>query len=323
MNQRKIRSFVAAGTIGFIALAGCTPAETGNTVSSTTPVPAGEKYKLTATFFPLADLTARIAGEKAEVQNLVGDGEPHGFETSDPQKLARASESRAIISLGLGLDGWADDINAGEVQNYVVSGNIETHNGSGHSDEAGAGIDPHVWLSIRDTEVLAQNISDVIIGLDPDNADYYRGTTEATIKALGYRDELKTTVLSNVVTKTIVTADEALAYLANDYGLTQEGIADVADNEPGPDRIAEIEEYIIANNVHTLFVEELDSSSAINTIIADIKSQHPGYVLEQANLNALEGLSDEEIADGRDYFTVMQDNLWVLAKGLGFDDADI
>ena len=66
-----------------------------------------------------------------------------------------------------------------------------------------------------------------------------------------------------------------------------------------------VEEY----DIHVIFFEEL-----VNPEVAEAIADETGC--ETAALNPLEGISDDEIAAGQDYFTVMESNLDTLVAAL-------
>lgn len=73
--------------------------------------------------------------------------------------------------------------------------------------------------------------------------------------------------------------------------------------------MAEIAEYVKNNKVSTIFSEELVSPKVAKAI-----AEETGAKMEE--LNPLEGLSDDEIAAGEDYFSVMRSNLKKLVGAL-------
>ena len=60
----------------------------------------------------------------------------------------------------------------------------------------------------------------------------------------------------------------------------------------------------------TIFFEPLLSPRLAETVAREVGAK-------TAVLNPLEGLSEEEIAAGKDYFSVMRENLVALQKALG------
>ncbi|MBC7960340.1 MAG: zinc ABC transporter substrate-binding protein, partial [Vallitaleaceae bacterium] len=94
------------------------------------------------------------------------------------------------------------------------------------------------------------------------------------------------------------------------YGLNQVAIEGLsADFEPTPDKMVEIIEFAKANNVETIFFETLVSPKVAETIAEEVGA-------DTAVLNPIEGLNEEEMSQGADYFSIMRENLEALKKAL-------
>ena len=145
---------------------------------------------------------------------------------------------------------------------------------------------------------------------DPDNKDYYEENYKTYAAAFDKLDRKYKDTLSALPNKSIVVSHEAFGYLCDAYGLTQMGIEGLSpDSEPDPARMAEIIDYVKENHVRVIFFEELASPKVAETI-----ARETGAGIRV--LNPLEGLSDEEIKGGADYFSVMEDNLKQLEAAL-------
>ena len=81
------------------------------------------------------------------------------------------------------------------------------------------------------------------------------------------------------------------------------------DAEPSPQQLADIVKFAKDNNVKYIFFESLVSPKLSQTIATEVGAQ-------TLVLNPIEGLSDEELAQGKNYLTVMQDNLTNLQTAL-------
>ena len=100
-------------------------------------------------------------------------------------------------------------------------------------------------------------------------------------------------------------------YLADRYGLEVIPIAGLAPEvEPTPRDLEEIAELVEDRGVTTVFVEPLLSPEIGETVAREAG-------VETAVLNPLEGLTEEELARGENYLSVMRANLEALRAGLG------
>ena len=108
----------------------------------------------------------------------------------------------------------------------------------------------------------------------------------------------------------MITNHAAFGYLAAAYDLRQEAISGLSpESEPDAARIAMLAAEAQAAGVTTVFTEDLVSPEVAESLAAEAG-------LETAVLSPLEGLTDEQIAAGEDYLSVMRRNLEVLRDGL-------
>ena len=112
MHKNSFKTLLASliAALLVFSAAGCS-AQTQGAANSEN---AGEKHKplVYATFFPVADLTSRIVGDKMEVKTVIkGAQEPHDFElqTSDRAEIAKAD---LIVYNGAGMEGFIGDLRA-------------------------------------------------------------------------------------------------------------------------------------------------------------------------------------------------------------------
>src|SRR5699024_5931176 len=116
--------------------------------------------------------------------------------------------------------------------------------------------------------------------------------------------------LENLENRDIVVSHEAFAYLSEAYNLNQIGIEGlVPDSEPRPSRMAEIIDYINENDTQTLFFEDVNDTKVVDTISAETDA-------DIKVLYTLEYLTDKQISNDDDYFSVMRQNLDSLMDGL-------
>ena len=279
------------------------------------------KIKIYTSIYPVYDFAKKVGGDKVDVTNLVPAGtEPHDWEvsTSDIVNLEKAD---MLIYNGAGIENWTDKvINTLENKDIVyvkTSEGLDIHKVSeedSHSHEedghSHGSYDPHTWLSIKNAKKEMENIKDALVKYDPDNAKYYEDNYEEYAKKFDELDKKYSDTLGPIENKTIIVAHEAFGYLCSDYNITQEGIEGLTpDSEPDPARMSEIIKFAKENNVKTIFFEELVSPKVAETIAKEIDAK-------TEVLNPLEGLTEEQINNGEDYFTVMEHNLEVLYESM-------
>ncbi|MBO4927642.1 MAG: zinc ABC transporter substrate-binding protein [Clostridiales bacterium] len=291
------------------------------------------KVKVVATIYPMYDFVKRIGGDYVAVNMMVPAGtEPHAWEPSSRDMLM-LEEADLFVYNGAGMEMWADDL-LESVQNkdlivVEASRNVEllkvgeTHDedhehdeDDAHEDEAHdenhahehhhGEYDPHVWLSPKNAEKELETIAEALIKADPDHADTYRKNLEEAKNACQDLDRAYTEELEKHENQYIVVAHEAYGYLCHEYGLTQIGIEGVsADQEPDAARMREIIDMVEKYGIKCIFFEELVDPKVAKTIAEETGCRTMA-------LSPLDGLTQEDIDAGRDYFSVMKDNLEAL-----------
>ena len=304
-------------------LSGCTRAAAPNPAAKADAMESKKMLKVMASFYPMYDFAAKIGGDKAEVITLVPSGtEPHDWEPAAAD-IRNLEEADLFIYSGAGMEHWVDDVLASldnkDLISVEASKGVALRDGHSHSheEEEGAGepeeegqYDPHVWLSPLNAEKEMENIKNAYIKADPDNRDYYEANYELYASRFADLNQKFKDTLSSLPNKDIVVSHEAFGYLCDAYGLNQVGIEGLSPNsEPSPARMAEIIDFVRANHVRVIFFEELVSPKVAETIAKETGSS-------VQVLNPLEGLSDEELESGADYFSVMEENLKQLEAAL-------
>jgi len=266
--------------------------------------PASNKLQVVASFYPLYFFSEQIGGDKAEVINIIPSGaEPHDYEPT-AQDMAKMENSRLIILNGGGLEAWGDNLkkNIDSKNTLIVSAGEDLTNKQ-LTENGRASVDPHVWLDPPLAEKMVDKIVQGFIQADPANYDYYKTNADALKIKLVSLDEAYKQGLSNCQEKNIITSHAAFAYLAASYGFNQLAIAGLSpDAEPSPQQLADIVKFAKNNKIEYIFFESLVSPKLAQTIATEVGAQ-------TMVLNPLEGLSNQDLAQGKNYLTVMQDNL--------------
>ncbi|MHC0429848.1 metal ABC transporter substrate-binding protein [Streptomyces sp. O3] len=202
----------------------------------------------------------------------------------------------------------ADEHAEGEHADEHADEHTDDHADHDHGGESADG-DPHIWLDPVKYAEVAQGVGKALAKADPDHADAYQTNTDKLVKKLDALNTEFQTGLKDTETKTFITSHSAFGYLADRYGLDQEGIAGLdPESEPSPARMKELQKTAKAENVSTVFFETLASDKMAKTLAEDTG-------LKTDVLDPLEGITDQ--SQGDDYFEVMRANLTALEKALG------
>lgn len=335
-NIKKILFLLA----GILLFSGCSKgAETKDAGKDTENK---EGLRVYASVYPMYDFAKKIAGDKLDVEMVMPQGtEPHGWEP-DTKAIKNLESADLFIYNGAGLESWTDKVidslsnkdlkvveasegvdliksshdhededhdhqGAEENHNHNHEDHEEDHEHEGHHHGP---MDPHVWISPKNAKIEMENIKNALVELDKENADYYESNYQKYAKMLDELDAKYSEQLSALPNKTIVVSHEAYGYLCKDYNLTQIGIKGVnAETEPDAKKMAEIINYVKENKITTIFTEELIDPK-VSKIIAD----ETGCLVKV--LSPIEGLSEEQIKNNEDYFSIMEENLENLVGAL-------
>ncbi|MFD7491774.1 metal ABC transporter substrate-binding protein [Streptomyces sp. NPDC059832] len=312
--SRLIPTAAVAGAValGLTALTACSSSDAADHKN-------GDKLDVVASFYPMQFLAEQIGGKHVSVTTLTRPGlEPHDLELS-PRQIGGLTDADFVLYLK-GIQPAVDDaIEQSGAKDVVDASKLTTledhgtetggdeHGHEHHGDEAGA--DPHIWLDPVKYAEVAKGVGASLEKTDPDHAADYRKNTDALVTKLDGLNTAYANGLKNTATKTFITTHSAFGYLAERYGLTQEGIAGVdPEAEPSPARINEIHTVAEKNKVTTVFFETLASDKTARTLAKDTG-------LKTDVLDPLEGITGK--SKGTDYIEVMQSNLAALQKALG------
>lgn len=273
------------------------------------------KVKVVATIYPMYDFVKRIGGEFVAVNMMVPAGtEPHAWEPSTRDMLD-LEEADLFVYNGAGMETWAEDVLKSvenkdltvlEASKEVPLLRADHENESEHEDHDGhhhGEFDPHVWLSPNNAKIEMRTIADALKTIDPAHADAYEQNYQTAATACDELSAEFAKALAPYAGRYIVVAHEAYGYLCHEYDLKQIGIEGVsADQEPDAARMREIIDMVGEYDIHCIFFEELVDPKVATTIAKETGCQ-------TAAISPLDGLTQDDIDRGRDYFSVMRDNL--------------
>ncbi len=260
---------VAAATVAApLVLAGC-----GGPLSSESRA----DLKVVASFYPLAYVSERVAGEHADVVTLTSPGvEPHDLELNVRQTAEVVDADLVVYEKGLqpAVDEAVVQNGAEQVVEVtdavsLRSGEPHDHEGEtaeghdGHGDEP---LDLHFWLDPELMTQLAAGVRDDLSTVDPGNAADYEAGFDAFRADMRELDTAYTQGLADCELDTVVVSHDAFGYLRK-YGLHFESIAGLSpDTEPSAAHLSELGHLIEEEGVDTVFTETLASPALADTL---------------------------------------------------------
>ncbi|HTK60214.1 MAG TPA: zinc ABC transporter substrate-binding protein [Candidatus Baltobacteraceae bacterium] len=255
-----------------------------------------------ATFYPLAEAARRIGGARVRVETLTPPGaEPHDYEPSS-RDIASIGSGGVFVMNG-GVDAWADRI----LPDLRARGTIVVRAADALPEIS---KDPHVWLDPIRAKTIGERVRDALAEADPAHAADYRANAETYLGELDALDRAYEDGLKACGLRTVISSHATLGYLAARYGFSAIAIAGLEpDEEPSPRQMAEIADAAKKAGVKHIFFETLVSPKLSEAIASEIGA-------ETLVFDPVEGLSEEAMASGEDYFSLMDANLGALRTAM-------
>lgn len=274
------------------------------------PLPPAENVSVAVSLYPLAEFAKQIGGEEVTVLAIVPPGvEPHDFEPT-PQDIAKVYSAKIFLFNGSGFDPWAEKI-APELEKRGIAVVRMTQYFellAGTDDDEP--FDPHIWLDPILAKKEVEIIRDTLQKIDPANANVHEENAERYLVKLSELDRKYQQGLASCSIGDAVASHTAFGYLAKRYNINIVAIAGLSpEEEPSPKRIAEIAEFAREENIRHIFFETLVSPKLAETIAKEIGAKTLVF-------NPLEGLREEEVGAGKNYISIMEENLTNLRLAL-------
>lgn len=274
------------------------------------------------TVYPLQYFTEEIGGDKVHVETIYPPGaDEHTFEPSqkDMMKLADAD---LFFYIGFGLEGFVEKaknslanekvtmVAAGESVHFDKDKAINENGEVNHDGHAHGDVDPHIWLDPVYAKEIAGAIKDALIEQTPENEELFQNNYQELIKKLDKLDSQFNETIKNAKNKKIIVSHGAYGYWEARYGIEQISISGLStSSEPSQKELEKIVKTAKEQNIKHIFFEQNVSSALTEIVQKEIKA-------EPLVLHNLSVRTDDDIKKNRDYFSIMEDNLEALKKGL-------
>ncbi len=253
-----------------LVLAACQPAagpaETGEDV-----------FQVTVSVLPQAYFVERIGGDRVAVNVMVGAGEDaHTYEPK-PEQMVALSQSTLFFSIGIEYEAaWLPrfaDANPDLVFIDTAAGIDRLEEAFPHTDDDGNDhaddLDPHIWLSPRNGEVIASHIFNALVSARPQDEADFKANYEALLAEMDALDQRITQALSGVSQRKFMVFHPAWGYFARDYGLVQLPIQ-TGGTDPSASELAALIDQAQEENIRVIFVQPTFSAANARAVAAEI-----------------------------------------------------
>jgi zinc transport system substrate-binding protein len=250
-----------------------------------------------AAFYPIAFAAQQITPD-ADVANLTPAGaEPHDLELT-AKDVEGVRDADLVLYLGSGFMPALEAAVGGDDNTVDLLEGVSLLTDTGGENT----FDPHVWLDPMRYATIAERIG-AELG-EP-------GAASTFVAELESLDDEFRRGLEACDRRTVVTSHAAFGYLADAYDLEQIALTGLSpDVEPSAKALQAIVDDVEEQGATTVFFETLVSPDLAETVAREAGAR-------TAVLNPLEGLTEDEVDAGADYFSVMRENLAALRAALG------
>ncbi len=314
-----MRTFYSLLSIVLIGgLFGCGQAsnDAGPDTSATNGDTRSYPYKVTATVGMVADIVRQVAGDKAEVQNIIGEGvDPHLYSPTRSD-IAALMDADIVFYSGLLLEGKMTDVlmKTGRKRPvYAVTEEIPEE----YLLDYGDYNDPHVWMDVNAWMKAVEVVREALSEFDPDNADHYAANADAYLAELEKLDAYCEKILDTVPKdrRVLITAHDAFQYFSRAYGLEVEGIQGLStESEAGLKRIEELVEMIVEREIKAVFIESTISAKNVRALIEGAEKR--GHELTIGGELFSDAMGQPGTYEGT-YIGMIDHNATTIARALG------
>ena len=261
------------------------------------------------TFTILADITERIAGDRAVVESITQVGaDIHQYEptTGDLRRVAGAD---LLISNGLGIDDWLSRFFQSGAAHAVAAEGVEPL--PIVSGEYVGKPNPHAWISPREGKTYVRNITAALTEMDPEGADEFARRAaeyDAELDAILERAESSIASLPADF-RSLVTCEGAFSYLARDVGLEEHFMWAVNTEAQGtPQQVAALIDAVGDQEIPAVFCESTVSDIAMRQVARTTGAEFGGTLY-------VDSLS-EAGGDVPTYLALLEHDIDLITKGL-------
>jgi zinc/manganese transport system substrate-binding protein len=328
------RLSIAAMSAIALSLGSCatnTPSGSESPQSDASPAATADELQVVATFLPITQFTKAVAGDRAEVTQLLPTNVgSHDFQArpEDAQQLAKAD---VLVQNGLEMEEFLEDLvkNAGNANLKVIDSSqgvktittesIESHDHEHDhkqdtSKKAEAGHDhgkynPHIWLDPKRAIRQVENIRDGLIAADPEGKDAYTANAAAYIQKLRDLDAETAKWLQPYAGKTFVAFHDFAPYFAESYNLKANFLINVPEESPSPDDVKRVTDEVKESNLKAILTEPQAGENVFATLAKDLNVQISTF-------NPIE-TGGPEAVEPEYYLTTMRQNVQSLVTAFG------
>lgn len=298
---------------------------------------SGDKIKIVTTIFPEYDWVRELLGEQAEnaeLTLLLDNGvDLHSYQpTADD--VVKIASCDLFIYVGGESDEWVEDalkeaanpdmqviellglLGDSVKEEELAEGmqeSEEEHEGS--EAEEGPEYDEHVWLSLKNAQIIVNAIAEKLAELDAEHKDIYIANAAAYTAKLAKLDAEYQKAVDEAGFKTLVFGDRfPFRYLVDDYGLDYYAAfaGCSAESEASFETVVFLANKLDELKLHNVMVIESSDKKIADAVAQNTAGKDQKILV----LDSMQSTDAKDIEAGADYLSIMENNLAVLKEAL-------
>jgi manganese/zinc/iron transport system substrate-binding protein len=281
--------------------------------------PKSYPYKVTSTVGMVTDIVRQVAGDKATVTGIMGAGvDPHLYKPTrdDVSSMMRAD---VIFYSGLMLEGKMADtlIKLARTKPVHAVTELIEEKYLLEPEEMQGHHDPHVWMDPSAWAKAVESVGRALAEYDPANAEHYRASAGTMVGRCEELAEYGRKVLSTIPesSRVLISSHDAFNYFGRAFGLKVMGVQGLStESEAGLQRINELVDFIVAQEVRAVFVESSVSPRNIEALLQGVRSR--GKALRVGGELYSDAMGAEGTYEGT-YLGMIDHNITTVTRALG------
>jgi manganese/zinc/iron transport system substrate-binding protein len=277
-------------------------------------------YTIVTTCGMVTDIVREVAGDKAKVQGLMGEGvDPHLYKPTRDD-VAKLLQADVVFYSGLMLEGRMTDtflkVSRKGTPVFAVTELLDEKFLLEPAEFAGH-TDPHVWMDVKGwmdaVKVVARSLGEV----DADNAAFYQQNGERYVAQLAKLNDYAKQALASIPKerRVLITAHDAFNYFGRAYDIDVRGIQGIStESEAGVADINKLVDILVARKIPAIFVESSVSDKNIKALVEGSKSR--GHAVKIGGQLFSDAMGKPGTYDGT-YIGMIDHNVTTITRALG------
>ena len=250
----------------------------------------------------------KLMGDWAKVEEEVESMEKHDHHEHDKDAHAHQEKDKQDEK-----HEHHDKDKQDEKHEHEKEHNKDKHDGKVHHEQPE--YDEHVWLSLKNADIVCKAITEELASLDSKNAETYRANYTAYSKKLAALDAKYKEAVTKAPVKAVLFGDRfPFRYLTDDYGLQYYAAFNgcSAETEASFSTVAFLAKKMDELKLPAVLTIEGRQHKLAQTIVENTKAKNQKVL----TLNSMQSVTEEEIKKGITYLAVMEQNLNVFQEAL-------